>query len=195
MEDDIMRMKKQARVGIVAAMMLLLTAWGSLAYYVANETAHNVISTGGLDIELVESAINESGRIIPFQNLNNLLPGETVSKIPQVRNLGKYSAYIRAKVQSVATLADGTKVDVPASLVGVNYDQANWKHDEDGYFYYNEALKEAELSKELFDTVTIAPELGNIYKDATFAITVSVEAVQAVNNGASAITATGWPEE
>lgn len=190
-----MRMKKQARVGIVAAMMLLLTAWGSLAYYVANETAHNVISTGGLDVELVESAINENGRIIPFQNLNNLLPGETVSKIPQVRNLGKYSAYIRAKVRSAATLADGTKVDVPANLVGVNYDQANWKHDEDGYFYYNEALKEAELSKELFDTVTIAPELGNIYKDATFAITVSVEAVQAANNGTSAITATGWPEE
>lgn len=190
-----MRLKNQTRVGIVALMALMLTTWGSLAYYAVNETAHNVISTGGVDVELVESAIGEDGEKIPFKNVENLLPGETVSKIPQVKNLGKAPAYVRTKVVLTATLADGTVVEVPDGLISVNYNTEKWVLDEDEHFYYDEALGEAEITEKLFDTVAIAPELKNIYKDATFTMIVSAEAVQAANNGTSALTATGWPEE
>lgn len=190
-----MRMKKQGRVGIVAAMMLLLTAWGSLAYYVANETAHNVISTSGVDIELVESAITGSGDIVPFSNLDNILPGETISKIPQVQNLDTTPVYIRARVDVSATLEDGAIVVVPDSLIYVNYNNTNWSNGNDGYYYYNETLGGMTISERLFDTVTIASELKNIYENATFAMVVSAEAVQVANNGTSAITAIGWPEE
>ena len=191
-----MRMKNQTRVvGVVAIVALMLTIWGSLAYYVANETTHNVISTGGINVELIESTVSENGQTMPFTNLENLLPGQTVSKIPQVKNLGKAPAYIRAKVDVSATLADGAVVEVPSGLVDANYNKAKWTLSEDGYLYYGEALEEAAITEKLFDTVTLAPELGNIYKDATFAMTVTAEAVQAANNGTSAITATGWPEE
>lgn len=190
-----MRLKNQTRVGVVAVLVLMLTIWGSLAYYVANETAHNVISTGGVDVELVEFATNENGEVVPFNNLENLLPGETVSKIPQVKNLGQAPAYVRAKVNLTATLADGAVVEVPDGLIEANYNNEKWVMDEDGYFYYDEILDGAAITEKLFDTVTIAPELSNIYKDATFTMIVATEAVQAANNGTSALTATGWPEE
>lgn len=189
-----MRMKKQTLVGSVAAIALMLATWWSLAYYVTSETTHNVISSGGIDIELVETAIDGSGELVPFQNPENLLPGETLSKIPEVKNDGHAAAFVRTKIDLTVVLADGTTTTVPEGLIGVNYNTAAWHRDEDGYFYYYEPLPGQAQTEKLFDTVAIASELGNIYKDATFRMVVSAEAVQAANNGITAEAAEGWEE-
>ena len=49
------------------------------------------------------------------------------------------------------------------------------------------------MTPPLFETVTFSLDLGNDYADAKVQVAVSLEAVQSVNNGASALLAAGWP--
>ncbi len=60
-------------------------------------------------------------------------------------------------------------------------------------YYYNAALAPEAVTPPLFETVTFSLDLGNDYADAKVQVAVSLEAVQSVNNGASALLAAGWP--
>ena len=46
----------------------------------------------------------------------------------------------------------------------------------------------------LFEEVEFSPRTGNMYQGAEVTITVTAQAVQAKNNGSSALDAAGWSE-
>ena len=50
--------KKKVLAIALIVMMIAVASAGSFAYFTAEETAHNVITTGGIDIELVESKMD-----------------------------------------------------------------------------------------------------------------------------------------
>ena len=49
-------MKRKLLILSVLAICVAIVAAGTLAYFTAEDTAHNVITTGGVDIELKEGA-------------------------------------------------------------------------------------------------------------------------------------------
>lgn len=183
----------------IASLLLCLALLGcsTIAYFNTQDTARNVITTGDIDIELQETAINGAGEEILFEESQerfNVMPGEEVSKIVRVKNTGSNPAYIRVEVQKSIVLADGVSGDVDISLINFDFDSENWTLGEDGRYYYNHQLNPGESTAALFRNVTFDAAMGNLYQNSTATIKVSAQATQAQNNGNNVLDATGWPD-
>ncbi len=184
---------------LALAMILIIGMFaigGTLAYFTEEETARNVITTGAIDITVIEQQQTEEG-LVPYPDEEvEAMPGSEISKIVTIKN-NESDAYIRAK--AVVTITKGETVmqhtaEELAKVITIDYDTEMWT-EKDGWYYYNEAVKTGKTTDALFTTVTFSGEnMGNEYMNTTFTIDVSAQAVQTANNGASALEATGWPQ-
>lgn len=174
-----------------AAACCALVAGGTLAYFNAEEKAHNVITSGGVDIELNEWADLDKTR--PFEDVDGVTPGASVVKVAEVENTGSAPAWVRVRADRSVLLADGSQGD--ASVVGLNFDAEHWTQGEGGWWYYGEALPAGAATEALFTHVSFGgPSMGNAYQGSQAMVDVYVQAVQSDNNSDSALTAAGWPE-
>lgn len=187
-------MSKQ-KLPLIIGLCLIAIAMvgGTSAYFATVERAHNVITTTGVAVEIIETAIDDAGHVVPFQNIVNALPGQSYSKRPQVKNIDTGSAWVRMRVETSAT-KDGDTIPIPDGVLTVDYDTTAWIKSGD-YYYYHTQLETDRLTEPLFTTATIASDIPKEYENSTFNLTVTVEAVQVANNGNSAFEATGWTEE
>ncbi|MBS6396745.1 MAG: SipW-dependent-type signal peptide-containing protein [Clostridiales bacterium] len=188
-------MKQRLLAGAVIVMCLSLLTYGTLAYFTAEDTAHNVITSGEIDIELQEWADEEKTIPFPADGMNDVMPGTDVTKIVEIRNTGSNAAYIRVKVETEIVLPEGIEGEPDSGLIKIDFNEACWTLGEDGCYYYNEALEPDAVTEPLFTTVSFAPAMGNIYQNSTAKVDVSAYAVQAANNGDGVMDAKGWPEE
>ena len=187
-------MNKKLVTLFISLLLISIVVTGTLAYVPqVSDPVHNVITTGDVDIALIEKALNDKGEEVPFENVEGVMPGQSVSKRVRVENTGSGDAWVRIYVKPGITLKDGTPGD--PSVLSIDFDTANWTQQGD-YWYYNRVL-EAEAgatTPNLFENVTFAGEdMDNIYQGSTVTVTVRAEAVQSANNTNSALTAGGWP--
>ena len=184
------------KVFLIAAVVicLSLTAYGTLAYFTAEDTAHNVITSGGINIELLEWADEEKTEPFPENGVSGVMPGTEVTKVVEIRNTGSGDAWIRVKVEKNIQLAQGVEGDVDTSLMVLDFDEDFWILGEDGYYYYKEALQPGEITRPLFASVSFDKAMSNLYQNSTATVDVKTYAVQAANNGETVIDAQGWPE-
>ena len=168
-----------------------LIASGTLAFYNAEEKAKNVMKTGKLDIELKEET--DGGEPWPDGGFENIMPGMDVTKIVYGVNTGTMDVWLRVILDKSITPAEGVEAELSFEKITLDINTEDWT-EKDGAYYYNKALKPGEKSVPLFTNVHFGEELGNEYMNATAIIDVTIQAVQASNNGDSALTATGWPE-
>lgn len=187
-EKTIRRLDKK-KIAVLAAIVccLMLVAGGTLAYFTAEETAFNVITTGNLEMTLIDVYDAEDGK--------NVVPDTEVSKVVSVKNDGDVSFWTRVKLDKIIEAAEGVEAElVFDEYISLDIDTENWT-EKDGYYYYNHALKPGETAEDLFTTVFFAPEMGNEYMNADMEINVTAEAVQSRNNGERVLDAVGWPNE
>ena len=182
-------MKRKLLILSVLVICVATLAAGTLAYFTSEGTAHNVITTGGVDITLQEWA--DEGKKTPFEDLTGIMPGMTVTKIAEIKNTGASEAWVRVKVEKNIRLAGEGEVN--PDLVELALDTANWT-EKDGYYYYNKALKPGEVTAPVFSAVTFNASMGNEYQNATATVDVYAQAVQTANNGETALNAQGWPK-
>lgn len=168
-----------------------LIASGTLAFYSAEETAKNVMATGKLDIDLKEET--DGGQPWPDGGFENIMPGMDVTKIVYGENTGTMDVWLRVKLAKTITPAEGVEAELNFEQITLDINTADWT-EKDGYYYYNKALKPGEKSVPLFTNVHFGEKLGNEYMNARAEIEVRMQAVQASNNGDSALTASGWSE-
>ena len=167
-------------------------ASGTLAFFAAEETAHNVITTGKIDVDLKEET--DGGEPWPEDGFDNIEPGDDVTKKVYGENNGTVDFYLRVKVIKTITDKNGKTDTLNFDNITIDINTTDWT-EKDGYYYYNKALKPGEKSVPLFTTVSFGDDLNNDYMEAEIVIDVTMQAVQAKNNGDSPFTATGWPEE
>ena len=101
-------MKRKLLILSVLVICVATLAAGTLAYFNAEDTAHNVITSGGVGIQLIEKT--KSGDTLvdfPEDGLSGILPGTSASKIVSVENTGSADAWIRVKVEMTITGSDG----------------------------------------------------------------------------------------
>ncbi len=193
-----MSYRKKAIAALIALICLLAFVLSTLAYFTAEQRTHNYITTGSVDIELLEYTSDEDGELVPFpveEGINGVVAGESVTKTVEVKNTGLSPAWVRIKVDKVITLAQGVEGDPDTSLIElVGLDTKNWTL-QDGWYYYNTALEPEAITPPLFTHVRFAASMDNLYQNSVAEVIVSAQAVQSANNGDSALTAASesWP--
>ena len=187
-------MKRKLLLLSVMVICIAIAAVGTLAYFTTDAIAHNVITTGGVDIELHEYADAEKN---PFTDKTGVMPGMTVTKIAKVENTGASAAWVRVKLTPAIELADDAVLPdgftVNTGLVKPDVNTTDWELRSDGYYYYHKALAAGETTTPVITSVTFKETMGNEYQGATATVDIVAEAVQKANNGDSALTAKGWP--
>ena len=182
-------MKRKLLILSVLAICIATLAAGTLAYFTSEGKAHNVITTGGVKIAVQEWA--DENKQTPFENLEGIMPGMTVTKIAEIKNTGASEAWVRVLITKDIQLAGDGEVDPDLIKLGLN--TTDWTLGTDGYYYYNKALKPGETTAPILSSVTFEPTMGNEYQNAAATVDISAQAVQTANNGTSALTASGWP--
>ena len=127
-----------------------MMAYGTLAYFTAEDTAHNVITSGEIDIELQEWADAEKTTPFPEDEVSGVMPGTEVTKIVEVKNTGANDAYIRVKVEKEFVLSEGVEGETDSGLMKIDFDETYWMLGEDGYYYYKTALEPGAVTEPLF---------------------------------------------
>ena len=184
-------MKRTLLLLSVMVICIAIAAVGTLAYFTPDAIAHNVLTTGGVDIELSEWADAEKTQ--PFKDPSGVMPGMTVTKIAEVENTGASAAWVRVKVEKAIKLAKEIESFTPdTALVALNINTEKWEHEGD-YFYYKEALQPNEITAPIFTSVTFNKTMGNEYQGATATVDIVAQAVQVANNGETVMDAQGWP--
>ena len=183
-------MKRKIFALAVLALYVATLAAGTIAFFTSESPiAHNVITTGGIAIELKEWA--DEAKTKPFENLDNVMPGTDATKIAEVKNTGENPAWVRVKLEKSITLKEGGEADL--SLLALDIDTDKWTAGGDGYYYYKDILQPGETTAPLFTKVTFDKTMGNEYQNAKAEITVAAQAVQSANNGETVDKAAGWP--
>ena len=188
--------KKVFSLALVVCCLSVFIASSTLAYFTKEDTATNVITTGTIDIALVETAKDASGEEVVFVDVSGVVPGQAVSKIVRVENVEfAREAWVRLKVDKKITLAEGNSGEIDLSIVEIDFKEDWTAREEDGetWYYYNKMLDVGRKTTALFEEVKFSTLAGNMYQDAEVTITVTAQAVQANNNGATALEAQGWP--
>lgn len=184
-------MKRKILCLSVIAIMLAILAAGTIAYFTADGRARNVITTGSVEIELKEWA--DDNKTEPFKDLEGVMPNTTVTKIAEIKNIGKSDAWIRVKIQKSIELKYEGNPDT--DLVELNLNDTDWITDGE-YYYYKNALKPGETTTPIFTSVTFKAAMGNEYQGAKATVDIYAQAVQTANNPATdgdVKTVKGWP--
>lgn len=192
-------MKKKLTIIAIVAICLAIISGGTLAYYTHTDTARNVITSGGIKVQIVEQQlVNGALQEYPAEDeAIQIMPGTSVSKIVSVKSL-QQSAWIRMSYTLSVLDPEGKPMDVSAEelarIITIDTDSTSWT-EKDGWYYYNAPLSSAdEGSKPLFTSVSFSgPNMGNEYQSCTLHIDVKAQAVQQANNG-STVTEAIWPD-
>lgn len=169
----------------IAALIALLAA-GSYANFTARGTAENVITAGDVKLELIEKTAD--GTDFPSEGVE-ILPGQTVSKIVTVKNVGGNPFYLRVKLTKRVEDAQLSAVD----CLHMDINETDWEY-RDGFYYYKSALAPDAVTTPLFSEVQIdVNNVDNRYLGKNLMLDVAVYAVQSANNGATVWDAVGWP--
>ena len=194
-----MKKKLLLLAAVIACIAIAVT--GTLAYFSTNDTAHNVITTGGVNIKVVEQTRNDDKTLVDFpeEGIQGVMPGTSVAKIVRIQNTGVSEAWIRVKMDTSIldeqgedlplTIGDSEKTVVEFSVL------TGWLDGGDGYWYYEKPVSAGETTDTLLEEVHFSEEMGNEYQNCTANLLICAEAVQTANNGETVLDAQGWPEE
>lgn len=183
--------KKKLYVMMALIMVIAILGTGTLAYFTTRAVVHNVITTGGVKIELKETMLNDQGEEVKFEDQTDVMPGQELSKIVRVTNKDA-EAWVRIRVTETIDGQADTE-DVVRINFNLGTAPTQWT-EKDGWYYYNKPLANGETTDPLFKGVTLAGrEMDNKYQNKDIVVSVSAQAVQTANNGETVLAATGWP--
>lgn len=137
-------------------------------YALTTQNTSGVLSTGFVDVKLQTYELNSENEEVEFSENKKLLPGENISFIPKVINLGA-NCYIRIKI-------DYNNLDFSEYVTGFsdNFE----KH---GSYYYYKNILNTDETLVLFNTITIPPNADTLAEDKNLKFEITVEAMQEKN--------------
>ena len=186
-------MKKKLAV-ISAVAVLCFATLVTFAFFSAQKTTTNVISTGTVDLELYETDGQKEYWGENGMTITGVMPDTDVTKNVFIYNKGSADLYARVRATVTVTGADGKTLS--PQYVSYAPDSKNWT-EKNGWYYYNGTMKPGnKTSAALFiSSVHIDKNMPNEYQGCTIRVKVEAQAVQSKNNGSSALNAAGWPAE
>ena len=190
-------MKKRIFALAVVLTCLSILASTTLAYFTDIGTARNVITSGGIGIQVIEQQL-VGGTLQPWPETPvPVMPGTAVSKIASAKNL-EQPAWIRMNYTVTVYDSAGKTIEVSAEelakVIVIDANDDAWTQ-KDGWWYYKAAVNTGETTAPLFEEVVFSgPHMDNKYQLCTVVIDVNAQAVQGVHNGDTVMDAQGWPK-
>ncbi|MBR4866529.1 MAG: SipW-dependent-type signal peptide-containing protein [Clostridia bacterium] len=179
--------EKLLLLSLILAVFAMLTV-GTYAYFTTTETAHNVITTGGIRFELRQG---EAATATFPEKTMVIMPGDVVNEDLTVENTGDHPMYLRVKL----TPGVNDRNLSAENCIQLNINREDWTL-KDGYYYYNTRLEAGQTTAPLFTAITfVGKEVTNEYLGKSFSLDVAAFAVQSEHNGATPLDAQGWPEK
>lgn len=166
-----MRCRTKLKVFAMLTAASLMGVAGTRAYVINQISVENHIRMGDVDISLKEYEL-AGGKEIPYADDKEILPGDSISKIPRIRNEAE-PCWVRARVliRNEGREAEGLS---EKQLTGIS---SKWVRRGE-YYYYTEAVR-SEQSVDLFHRVSIPEEWDSRYSGNKIYIEIQAEAVQA----------------
>lgn len=184
-------MKAKSRLLLIAFVAIFLTVLTqpTLAYYTTIGKATNVVTSGGIRLQIHEKTAD--GSEFPKEGVY-VIPGDIVSKQVTVENVCNHPFFLRVKLVSGTT----NEALTPDDCLKLDIDTVNWTY-KDGYYYYNQILQPDETTPALFTQVEIVgSQVDQTHIGSTLRLTVNAYAVQSENNSAEhPWEASGWPAD
>lgn len=160
-------MRKKKLIIFLASLSILMCGSGATILARTETSVMNHLATGIVDIQLKEYRIQDGEEQI-YEDVKDVLPGQTISKIPRIHNQGN-DCYVRVKLA-----LEGTEEKIEIQEMG-----KNWIEGKDGYLYDTEILKTGQ-DTELFRSIHI-PEDFSLAEGASFRLIIHAEAIQSKN--------------
>lgn len=157
--------------------LILLFMYTGFLYASLTDTVsvENNLSMDTVDISLKNLTV-QNGKEADFFFNDTLLPGKTVSWIPEISNKG-VDCYLRAKISIVNCSGSSENLDL-SHISGISDE---WVYKENDSFYYYRGVLEEDESVDLFDGLTIPSEWGNDVISNVYNVDIRVDAVQKRN--------------
>ena len=165
---------RKAAGALAAVLSVALCSGSAYAAWTAIGTTTNVLTMASFRTEIEEEYVEP----------RHVDPSDSVKKVVNIINTGEVDAYVRVRIEKAfgSYNADGVFVknlSLDPSMIIVHYNTKYWE-ERDGYWYYKDALKAGERTKEpLMDSYTLSPMANAAYAGADAVIIVTMESVQA----------------
>ena len=184
-------MKAKSRLLAIALAAILATVLTqpTLAYYATIGRATNVVTSGGIQLQIHEKTAD--GSDFPAEGVF-VIPGDIVSKQVSIENVCAHPFYLRIKLVSGAN----NQTLSPNDCLKLDINTRFWTY-RDGYYYYNLILQPGETTSALFTQVEIVgSQVDRSHIGSALHLTVNAYAVQSENNPAAhPWDAAGWPAD
>lgn len=191
-------MKKKLLYIAAIFICLSIITGGTFAYFTADDTAHNVITTNTVKIDVL--CHSEEDGVINVDNIDpiRIMPATKVSRVVAAQSI-ETAAWVRLKYEFMVYDSNGNQMDVPEDelkeVIIVKPDETNWIL-KDGWWHYNAMVRDGQETSPLFEEIEFSgPAMGNEYQNGKLKLIIHGQAVQYANNGESVMEAAGWPEE
>lgn len=189
--------RKYTLIAAVAALGALLATGTTLAWFTGTKTVTNVVTVGNVRIQIDETSTDPDA-ILGDRGISwtgAVTPGQVLSKVPVVKNIGRNTAWVRAYAE-FGYEKDGKAMELPAGVEApvIDYNTGSGEKQwtfRDGRYYCNGPLTAEDVTGELFSHVTIPPswnnQEGTDMSDVKVEIIVHGAAIQYDNNNAGGV--------
>ncbi|MBR2744148.1 MAG: hypothetical protein IKE01_02475 [Clostridia bacterium] len=167
----IISQKRKKLIALGLIFFIIMSASG--VYAVGNEVSNgNSLSTGAVNIELVEYMKNDNNEEVPYSApTEKVSPGQEIGLIEKIKNYGA-ECYVRAKIT-----VDGIELQDVTDFVKEIPEE--WQKIGEHYYYKKSLNVDEEVP--IFKRVVIPVNLPNEAKGATIKLKVVAEAIQTKN--------------
>ena len=143
------------------------------------------VNTGAINIELKEYTLKDGQELIYTDSETTVLPGQIISLIPRITNLGD-SSYVRAKL--TYTSEQNSLIQISDDNVdGINED---WVKKGE-YWYYKNIVNSGE-NIDIFKTLRIPIDVPNEFQGKAIQLNITAEAIQSNNFNPNFDSNTPW---
>lgn len=170
--------KKRAVYGMIAAVLVLLVVGGGYLVYAAmtaQDKKMNDFQIGQVETKL-EEVFDDSIQEIPKD--------QAVEKQVTVTNTGTIKQFVRVMVLPevrTSIVGDAANEQVLSLVLGkdllLENPSTDWLDGGDGYFYYLKEIEPKQSTSKLFEAIKLSDQLSDQYHEATFVLSLKVEAI------------------
>lgn len=194
--DGLWKLRKRDTALLALVLLLALAAVSAALFFkTRNGQVNNRITYGNVELELVESTV-ENGVEVPFVETSPVrVTGGEMSRIVRVRNTGSHPAYMRLSLRMTAVDADGREQDLPVGSYSFDVNDEDWAEADGWYYYAPAALPGGDETSALITKVVFDDEKLNDLAGWDITLHIRADAVQSENNGGTVWEADGWPAD